>query len=152
MRGYGGLDRPGSTPVRFIRNSELDGSEGAIFNDARDRGVRVVYVDLSAESLSKGRPANVLAHALRLDHAPYEQRAWLRFSDDLTTLAYRVPGLVIVVDGADSFLQNNRDDFYDLIEAFVSQVHHWLEQDKPCYLCLQMEANGEIRGIAQADY
>jgi hypothetical protein len=34
---------------------------------------------------------------------------------------------------------------FRLIEAFLIQVHHWMEKKKPCHLCFQMEPNDSLR-------
>jgi hypothetical protein len=42
-----------------------------------------------------------------------------------------------VVDHADSLLRERPDDMFDLIEAFLTQFHHWYDQKKPCHLCFR---------------
>jgi hypothetical protein len=58
---------------------------------------------------------------------------------------------VIVVDRADILLRERPDDFFNLIEAFLVQFHHWYDQKKPCHLCLQMEENQSVRGLFVAE-
>lgn len=149
MRGYSSIEFPSSACVRFVRNAEIDGSEQEIFDEARRRGIRSVYVDSSEVSGSRRKLANLIAEATRLDNAPYETKHWLCLSDDLTTLAHREAGLVIVVDNAWMLLEGHRDELFDLVEAFLSQFHHWLRQSKPCHLCLQMEPNKDVAHFAR---
>jgi hypothetical protein len=85
-----------------------------------------------------------LARALELAHAPYGRLPWVEFLDDLITLSFRYPGLVIVVDHADILLRERPDDMFDLIEAFLTQFHHWYDKKKPCHLCFQMEQNDSV--------
>lgn len=144
MRGYGGITLVSSACVRFVRNVEIDGSEHEIFEGARRQGIRAVYVDTGAAEATGKMLANQIAEALHLDNAPYESRHWLCLLDDLITLAHREEGLVIVVDGAWALIDRRRNELFDLIEAFLTQFHHWLEQGKPCYLCLQMEVNANV--------
>lgn len=147
MRGYNGLELPSSSCVRFVRNTEIDGSERAIFDELRQRNIRSVYVDLSADEGGAHQAANLIAIAAQLDNAPYETKEWLCLSDDMTTLAYREAGLVIVVDNAWVLVDKRKDELFDLVEAFLSQFHHWFEQSKPCHLCLQMEPNKIIKSL-----
>jgi hypothetical protein len=149
MRGYSGIELSGSTCVRFIRNAEIDGSEREIFDEARRRGMRSIYVDANGAGASRLMLANFIAEALQLDDAPYETNHWLCFSDDLITLAHREHGLIIVVDNAWALLDRRREELFDLVESFLSQFHHWLRQNKPCHLCLQMEANVEVARFAR---
>jgi hypothetical protein len=91
--------------------------------------------------------ADPLGRALQLQHAPYGGLPWIPFLDDLITLAHRYRGLVSVVDHADSLLRERPDDMFDLIEAFLTQFHHWYDQEKPCHLCFQMERNDSVRRV-----
>lgn len=147
MRGYYGIELASSACVRFVRNDDMDGSEHEVFNEVRSRGVRCTYVDLGSAQAQGDMLANQIADALHLEHAPYADKHWVCFLDDLITLAHREQGLVIVVDGAWLLIEKRRNELFDLIEAFLVQFHHWLEQSKPCYLCLQMEPNREISSL-----
>jgi hypothetical protein len=144
MRGYHGIELTSSACVRFVRDDEMDGSEHEVFEKARGRGIRCVYVDCSSSDMQTEVLANQIAGALHLEHAPYSDKHWVCFLDDLITLAHREQGLVIVVDGAWLLLERRRGELFDLIEAFLVQFHHWSEQRKPCYLCLQMEPNRKL--------
>lgn len=151
MRGYSGIDVTSSACVRFVRNDEIDGSEQEIFDEARRRGIRCVYIDSSLEEAAGTTLANQIAIALGLDNAPYETNRWLRLLDDLITLAHREQGLVVVVDGAWTLIDRRRNELFDLIEAFLTQFHHWLDQGKPCYICFQMEANTSVASFSRRD-
>jgi hypothetical protein len=54
--------------------------------------------------------------------------------DDLITLSEHEKGIVLFVDSADAFLAANSRGMFRLIEAFLIQVHHWMEKKKPCHL------------------
>ena len=149
MRGYSGMDRSTSACVRFVRNAEVECDVRELFAEVCSFGFRCVYVDLRA-SQAGDVLANQMAHALQLAHAPYTHKHWVCFLDDLITLAHREKGLVIVVDGGWLLLEKRRGELFDLIESFLVQFHHWLEQAKPCYLCLQMEPNSEISSLFAA--
>ena len=144
MQGYSGIEKSSSACIRFVRNHEVDGSEQELFEEIRRRGVRCVYVDPTFAEASGEDLANQLAVALGLENAPYESRRWLCMLDDLITLAHQESGLIIVIDNAWTLLGERRDELCDLIEAFLSQFHHWFERRKPCYLCFQMEVNPGI--------
>jgi hypothetical protein len=53
--------------------------------------------------------------------------------------------MVLAIDNAAELLRENSNDMFDLIESFLLQLHHWLEKEKPCHLCLQMERNELVR-------
>jgi hypothetical protein len=114
-------------------------------------GVEFVYWDYLDGGSASATIADPLGQALHLAHAPYGGRAglspWIKFLDDLITLAYRYPGLVIVVDHANILLRERPDDMFALIEAFLIVFHHWYEQKKPCHLCFQMEQNDSVRRV-----
>jgi len=141
MRGYAGLDRNLGPWVRFVTNDEIDEGLLGAFLDLRSKAL-VAYLDIAQPSL--GTLADRLGDILALDHPPYGEH-WVRFLDDLITLAHRSPGLVIIVDNAKSaFLRKDRQIF-DLVESFLIQHHHWQEQNKPCHLWLQMEPCAAVR-------
>lgn len=144
MRGYNGIEISSSACVRFVRNTEVDGSEQELFDEIRRREICCAYVDANHVQASGEVLANQIARALDLDDAPYESRQWLCLLDDLITLAHRESGLVVVVDNAWTLMDGRRNELFDLVEAFLSQFHHWFEQRKPCYLCFQMEANADV--------
>jgi hypothetical protein len=63
----------------------------------------------------------------------------------LGTLSERETGVVLFLDRSDVFLTENRRAMFRLIETFLVQVHHWMEQKKPCHLCFVMEPNELVR-------
>ena len=83
-----------------------------------------------------------IGYQLKADHPPYHADALklklVRWLDDLIGLAYRTPGIVIVLDNADQVFAEHRRTMTELMEAFLVQLHHWLEQKVPCHLCFQM--------------
>jgi hypothetical protein len=122
---------------------EFDAAQKHEVDEAIGRGVKYVYWDYLDGGGTSTTIADPLGTTLQLEHAPYGGRGglgpWIRFVDDLISLSYRYPGLVIVVDHADSLLREKPDEIFDLVEAFLTQFHHWYDQKKPCHLCFQME-------------
>lgn len=146
MRGYDGVDLSASVCVRFVRNSEIDNSLPELVRKLHHRAMLIGYVDCST-ILPQDGLINAIATALDLTHAPYSVNRYASFLDDLITLSYTANGLVIVADSADSLWQVGNYEMFELIESFLTQVHHWLEKKKPCHLCFQMERNDSIRAL-----
>jgi len=57
--------------------------------------------------------------------------------------------MIAVIDDADAMFSKDRDEAFDLIEAFLLQFHHWFEKKKPCHLCFQLRPNPQIEQIFQ---
>jgi hypothetical protein len=129
-----------------VNTREFDQSVEEVVEAAVKTGVKLVYWVYLDGGGTSTTIADPLGSALQLQHRPYGQ-AWIRFLDDLITLAYRYPGLVIVVDHANILLRERPDDMFDLIEAFLIVFHHWYDQKKPCHLCFQMEQNDSVRRV-----
>lgn len=149
MRGYSGIDLALSACIHFVRNSEIDDTTNEIFESARKKGVFLLYIDYPVVVDSGGSVFQCIAERLNLEHRPYAQGDLLPFFDDLISLAYKMDGLVIVVDHGSEFLVKQPNDFFDLIEVFMVQFNHWFNLKKPCHLCFQMEKNpmiGELFG------
>jgi hypothetical protein len=147
MRAYEMLELPVTRCVHFVRTGEFDGSQEQVVEAALRKGVKFVYWDYLDGGSVSAAIADPLGRALELAHVPYGAPAWVQFLDDLITLAYRYPGLVIVVDHADILLRERPDDMFNLIEAFLIQFHHWYDMKKPCHLCFQMEQNDSVRRV-----
>jgi hypothetical protein len=120
--------------------------------DLRSAGIRCVYTDYRNIEHGDLHIANAIALELNLEHAPYPPRTsrfqpqvWLPFLDDLITLSEHEKGAVIIVDSANVFLAENSRGMFSLIESFLIQVHHWMEKNKPCHLCFQMEQNDSLK-------
>jgi len=139
-------------------STQIDDLEHALVPELRTAGIQLAYVDY-LEMASYRRAANVvmntIAQKLKLDHPPYDPNPgpveeWVRFCDDLITLAYRENGILIIVDNADVWLSTDKKTLFRLIEAFQIQLHHWQEKKKPCHLFFQMEKNDLVRRIFKA--
>jgi hypothetical protein len=88
--------------------------------------------------------------ALGTDHPPYhegEQANLARWLDDLIGLAHRSSGVTIVLDNAATLFSSHRRSMTELIEAFLVQVHHWLDRKIPCHLFFQMSPNPLVRQL-----
>jgi hypothetical protein len=156
VRGYEGLHLPLTRCIHFVTRKPMrvteagipiPGSLDEIVEAAIGKGVKFIYWDYLDSGGTSTTIADPLGKALQLQHAPYGRLPWIPFLDDLITLAHRYRGLVIVVDHADSLLRERPDDMFDLIEAFLTQFHHWYDQKKPCHLCFQIERNDSVRRV-----
>ena len=140
MRGYWDIDRSTSHCVTFVEAEDMDDELLDLVASVRQRGFRIAYIDCSR---FKDRPWEILSEIgvqLKTDHPPYhaDELRLVRWLDDLIALAYCTAGVVIVLDNADQVFVEHRQCMTDLMEAFLVQVHHWLEQKIPCHLCFQM--------------
>lgn len=140
MRGYSDIDRSTSHCVSFVEAEEVEEGLSELVGRIRQRSFRIAYINCS---MFQDRPWEILSEIgfqLKTDHPPYHAGALklVRWLDDLAGLAYRTPGIVIVLDNADQVFAEHRRPMTELMEAFLVQVHHWLEQKAPCHLCFQM--------------
>lgn len=145
MRGYQQLHLSRSACIHFVDAAESEASIETSFQQVFANSIDCAYVDYAQHDSSVGAFVNAIAAALNLEHAPYPAKSWLQWLDDLITLSFKSKGLVIVIDNADRMLGENRDQMFDLIEAFLTQFHHWFEKGKPCHLCLQMQRNPALQ-------
>ena len=136
MRGYHQLHLARSACIHFVSNVDSEEAIEAAFQPVFDGAIDCVYVDFAKHERSAGEFVNTVAERLHLEHAPYSANLWLRWLDDLITLSCRSSGVVIVIDNADALLRDQRDQMFDLIEAFLTQFHHWFEKKKPCHCLL----------------
>jgi hypothetical protein len=145
VNGYGGVDLPLTDCVHFVRTGDFDGSQEQAVEAAVRKGMKLVYWDYLDGGSASATIATPLGRALELAYTPYGNLPWTQFLDDLITLSFRYPGLVIVIDHADSLLRERAEDMFDLIEAFLTQFHHWYDKKKPCHMCFQMGEHGSVR-------
>lgn len=164
MRGYAGIYMNLSACVHFVRNDEVTKSVVEIAQEVKKCKITCAYVDYDIVKRSGSNIANSIGSVLRLECAPYRASdytvyapfhasrysvrfPWVPFLDDLITLSEHTSGLVIIIDNADRFFADARNDAFDLIEAFLVQFQNWFEKKKPCHLCFQMEKNDLIRRV-----
>jgi hypothetical protein len=102
----------------FVRNSEIDDSINDIFEDLQKREIVVLYIDYRKFLDANNSLFRAVAEGLNLEHQPYGEGELVLFLDDLITLAFKIEGLVIVIDNADEFLSKESNVFFDLIEVF----------------------------------
>ena len=152
--GRGRLKLSSSGCVHFMYADYFSSGEAqAAVGDLRSAGIRCVYTSYRHIEYGDLHIANTIARELNLQHAPYPPRTshvkievWVPFLDDLITLSEsEKTGVVLFVDGGDVFLAANSRGMFRLIEAFLIQVHHWMEKKKPCHLCFLMEPNDSLR-------
>src|SRR5438045_2831133 len=111
MRGYWDIDRSTSHCVTFVEAEEVDDELIKLVEQIRERGFRIAYVDCPQ---FKDRPweiGSAIGVQLKTDHPPYhegEELNLVRWLDDLTSLAYSTPGMVIVLDNAGQVLAEHR--------------------------------------------
>jgi hypothetical protein len=154
MSGYRILRRSSSDCVHFVYRDEVDGEDLSLAKELAAKQITHVYVDYDEFKCGSQHLVNVIAGLLKLEHAPYrwptaptEVSVWVEFLDDLITLSYQEHGIIIVIDNADGLLAADSKTMFKLIEAFLVQVHHWLEKKKPCHLCFQMEKNEVVKRL-----
>lgn len=150
--GYGRLRLSSSGCVHFMYADFFSGEAQAAVGGLRSAGIRCAYADYRNIEHGDLHIANAVARELNLQHAPYppptsplQPKVWVPFLDDLITLSEHEKGMVLFVDSADVLLAENSRGMFRLIEAFLIQVHHWMEKKKPCHLCLQMEPSDSLR-------
>jgi len=151
MLDYAGLERVSSGCIHFVHDHiENIPLLRDVIPELRRKGIACAYVRY-APGGGVGTIADEIGERLALDHRPYAsgRRPWIRFLDDLIGLSFRVAGLVLIIDDADAFLAADRDEAFNLIEAFLIQFHHWFEKEKPCHLCFQLEPNPLIEQVFQ---
>lgn len=147
MRRYEFLDQPVTRCLHFVRTTVASEFLEAQVEAARRVGVKFAYWNYLHGGRESATIATPLAISLGLEHAPYGNRPWVQFLDDLITLAYRCDGLVIVVDRADLLLAEKNDEMFNCVEAFLVQFHHWNDQKKPCHLCFQMVEDAVVTNL-----
>jgi hypothetical protein len=141
MRGYWDIDRSTSHCVTFVETEEVDDELVEFVAGIRQRGFRIAYVDCARFRECPWEIGSQVGFQLQTQHPPYHEANELnlvRWLDDLIPLAFSTPGVVIVLDNADQVFAKHRRHLTQLMEAFLLQVHHWLEQKVPCHLCFQM--------------
>jgi hypothetical protein len=141
MRGYWDIDRSTSHCVTFIEAAEVEEELIEFIAQLRQREFRIAYVDCAEFRTRPWEIGSEIGFKLKTDHPQYhegEELNLVRWLDDLISLAYSTPGVVIVLDNADQVFTEHRRHVTQLIEAYLVQFHHWLEQKVPCHLCLQM--------------
>jgi hypothetical protein len=144
MRGYWDINRSTSHCIAFVEAAEVDEELREIVDEIRARAFRIAYVDCSQFAERPWEIGSAIGLALKTDHPPYHENEELnlvRWLDDLVSLAYTTAGVVIVLDNVEPVFSRHRRHFTELIEAFLVQLHHWLERGVPCHLCLQMSPN-----------
>ena len=91
VRAYEALHLPLTRCIHFVKTREFDQSVEEVVEAAVKTGVKLVYRDYLDGGGTSTTVADPLGRALQLEHPPYG-RSWIRFLDDLITLAYRSPG------------------------------------------------------------
>jgi hypothetical protein len=150
--GCGRLKLSSSGCIHFMYADFFSGEDQTAVDDLVSTGIRCAYTDYRNFEHGDLHIANALARELNLQHAPYrlptspfQPEVWVPFLDDLITLSEHEKGIVLFVDSADVFLGENSRGMFRLIEAFLIQVHHWMEKKRPCHLCFQMDSNDSLR-------
>jgi hypothetical protein len=144
------LLRSSRKAVHLLDNTQVDDLEHALTDQLRSTGIKTAYVDYLEIPPRREHIESVIGRLLGLARAPYAPQDWTTFSEDIAALAQRETGLAIVIDNAEPFLSTDKKTMLKLIEAFQTQLVHWLEQGKPCHLFFQMEKNDLVRRIFRA--
>jgi hypothetical protein len=148
MRGYSDIDRSTSHCLTFIDEGDLDLEDQELAGRVRKLGYRIAYIDCAEYANKHWEIPTDIGRQLGTDHPPYHEGTesnFARWLDDLISLAYSTAGLVIVLDNAHLLWSSQRKFMSELMEAYLVQVHHWLEQKVPCHLCFQMVPSPLVR-------
>jgi len=148
MRGYSDITRATSSCLHFVDVAEVDDDDRDLFSEAIAHGAVVVYVDCSRFVDRHWLIPSEIGRLANMDHPPYHNEQvvnWVRWLDDLISLAHSRPSLVVVLDNAHLVFVPQLGFFTDMIEAFMIQFHHWSERSKPCHLCFQLTPNKLVR-------
>jgi len=147
MRGYSDINRATSSCVHFIENEEIKEDEiDCILEDLSKKNIKIAYVDCQKIIENADSFCDAVAIAINAENSPYGEEHWIRLLDDMISLSKKNAGLVLVIDNANLLFKSERKKTFDLIEAFLIQFHHWLDKNKPCHLCFQMEFNRSVSG------
>jgi hypothetical protein len=157
MGNYWDVRRSSSNCVHFVFDGKLT-EEEELVTELRASHVRWHYVDYLSCKFRKEAVIDAIGRTAGLRNAPYHtdeeggpRNVWLEFLDDLMSLAEESENLVIIIDNADAFLQDERETMFRLVETFLTQIEDWLREDKPCHLCFQMQRTERLRRIFSED-
>lgn len=141
VRGYSDITRATSSCLHFVDASEVEAEDRDLFVEAKANGSVVVYVDCSKFVGSHWLIPSEIGRQAAMDHPPYhedQEVKWVRWLDDLISLAHFQRGLVVVLDNAHLVFVPQLRFFASMIEAFMIQFHHWSKRSRPCHLCFQL--------------
>lgn len=146
---YEGLGRYGLRTRMDFRYAEPDDDPSLWVTPGQLAEGKIAFGYVDASLCLTSDVINVLADQLKTDHPRYSmaERGWLRFMDDLETLAHQRAGLVIVVDNAADLFSDRSSWGFELLKWWTMQIWHWAKQDKPCQLCFQMDASSAVKQI-----
>jgi hypothetical protein len=148
MGSYAGLTKFGMMPIRFIRDSsdEHDLVE-LIEREIQESRSVVLFIDAMQWRFSRREIISNSATELTGGHAPYDDNWWLQFVDDLSCAAEVYSGLIVFVSDAHSLLDNDKEFFFSIIEAFFAQYKSWARLQKSSVICLQMKSDVVFRTL-----
>jgi len=154
MSSYWDCRQSTTNCIHFLFGDHAAESDRKVLEEFRKARIECFYVDYLYEKHGGEHIANAIAKVLKLPHAPYrlptspkQIDVWVPFLDDMITLSQQKDGIVIVVDNAGALLAEDCRTMFKLIEAFLIPFQNWLEQNKPCHLCFQMEYSDIVRTI-----
>jgi hypothetical protein len=151
MRGYSDITRATSSCLHFVDASEVDPEDRESFSEARAGGSVIVYLNCAEFVGRHWLIPSEIGRIASMDHHPYHEGTeanWVRWLDDLISLAHSRDGLVLVLDNAHTVFVPQLRFFTSMIEAFMIQFHHWSEREKPCHLCFQLSPTPLVHEIA----
>lgn len=147
MRGYYDISRSTTACVHFVFEEGLDDSfMKEITDQLRQTKVSTIYLD--GRELEKGisQMCRAVGLAIGAEHADgCMEDSYVSLFDDMITLSKELAGLVIVIDWASDLFDADRSTVLGFIEAFLAQINHWIEKEKPCHLCFQLSPNEDVR-------
>jgi hypothetical protein len=131
MSGYAYLDRSSTRSVHFeFRNFDAE-DQKSLDEYALDGGTVCIldYPDSDQEEFFLQ-----ISRCLKFDEGETNTTSVVELSDSLTTLSETSAALAIVVRGAGKGFSNLDFRLFKLVDAHLIQLHHWLDQEKPCNL------------------
>ena len=136
-----------------FKSSSPDDDPDAYVTPARLAAQGIAFAYLDAASVTEYEALNSLAKQLRTDHPPYEPNphngmpGWYRFMDDLETLSFNEPGMIIIIDNAAGLFRDPASWVFQLLTIWVLQLPGWQRRGVPCHLAFQMEPDPTVKAI-----
>ena len=143
MSTYGYLYLPTSACVHFVDECPHEDDLLEIVREARERDVRLVYLDCADFTWRLWELPNRIGFAAGTSFPPYDEDSqphWTRWWDDLLSLGHNssVQGLAIILDNAHLAFEQDRKFMTTLLESFLHGMKSWIKAEKPYHLHFQM--------------
>jgi hypothetical protein len=142
MSTYGYLYLPTGACVHFVDDCPSPDDLRDIFDEAREKNVRIVYLDCAEFTWRLWEIPNRIGAAAGASFPPYDENSephWTRWWDDLLSLGNNpnVQGLAIILDNAHLAFEQDRKFMTTLLENFLHGMKSWIKGEKPYHLHFQ---------------